>query len=31
MTRWGYGGTLRALKKHGLGPMQENYTKEIIP
>lgn len=25
MTRWGVGCTLRALKKHGLGPMQEKH------
>nr|DAY14973.1 MAG TPA: hypothetical protein [Caudoviricetes sp.] len=28
----GYGCGLKALKKHGLGPMQEkNIYKEIIP
>lgn len=25
MTRWGVGCTLKALKKHGLGPMQEKH------
>ena len=29
--RQGCGCTLKALKKHGLGLMQEKYTKEIIP
>lgn len=26
MTRWGFGCTLRALKKHGLGPMQDKIN-----